>query len=125
MNPTLRSWRQSVGWRDGVLMDRGRVVPTDLDEPLNMTILALNTSRAANGVSALHGKVSRRMFPGRDIGHVTNGVHPLFWMAPEMQALLDRELPGWRENLHALPFWERVEGLTDADLAKVRRSLRA
>ena len=125
VNPTLRSWRQSVGWPDGILMDRGRVVPSDLDEPLNMTILALNTSRAANGVSALHGKVSRRMFPGRDIGHVTNGVHPLFWMAPEMQALLDRELPGWRENLHALPFWERIEGLTDADLAKVRRTLRA
>jgi glucan phosphorylase len=106
VGPALATWRQSVGWSDGVLMDRGRVVPSDLDEPLNMTILAMNCSRSANGVSELHGKVSRRMFPGRTIGHVTNGVHPLFWMAPEMQALL-------------------ADCLSDVALTSVRNALRA
>jgi glycogen phosphorylase len=125
VGPALATWRQSVGWSDGVLMDRGRVVPSDLDEPLNMTILAMNCSRSANGVSELHGKVSRRMFPGRTIGHVTNGVHPLFWMAPEMQALLDVELPDWRENLQNLPYWEKADCLSDVALTSVRNALRA
>jgi len=125
VGPTFRSWRESVGWGDGVLMDRGRREPTNLDEALNMTILALNCSRAANGVSELHGRVSREMFPGRGIGHVTNGVHPFFWMAPEMQALLDRRLPGWRKQLHNRSFWEACQGLEDAELHAVRATLRS
>ena len=125
VGPALESWRKSVGWGDGILMDRGRLVPRDLEEPLNMTILALNCSRQANGVSELHGRVSRRMFPGRDIGHVTNGVHPLFWMAHDMQELLDRRLPGWREHLLDADFWSGVSALTDRDLTGVRGRLRA
>lgn len=67
-------------------------------EALNTTLLALNLSRASNGVSELHGEVSREMFPGFDIGHITNGVHHLTWTGPEFQALFDRRCPGWREQ---------------------------
>lgn len=68
------------------------------EDILNTTILALNLSRAANGVSALHGEISRQMFPGYDIGHVTNGVHHLSWTGPEFQALFDAHIPTWRED---------------------------
>ncbi|QCQ22612.1 alpha-glucan family phosphorylase [Desulfoglaeba alkanexedens ALDC] len=68
------------------------------DKELNTTILALNLSRASNGVSQLHGEVSRQMFPGYDIGYITNGVHHLSWTGPEFSALYDEHLPGWREQ---------------------------
>ncbi|MHC1742794.1 MAG: alpha-glucan family phosphorylase [Syntrophobacteraceae bacterium] len=72
------------------------------DELLNTTILALNLSRASNGVSELHGEVSREMFPGYNIGHITNGVHHLTWTGPEFQALFDEHIPNWRQQPQAL-----------------------
>ena len=78
-------------------MGLGRVYPGDPNEPFCMTVLALKLSRHANGVSALHGEVSRRMwqplYPDRTeeevpIGHITNGVHVLSWLAPQMQRAL-------------------------------------
>jgi starch phosphorylase len=71
-------------------------------DSLNMTLLALNLSRASNGVSELHGEVSRQMFPGYDIGHVTNGVHHLTWTGPEFQKLFDEHVPTWRTQPQAL-----------------------
>ncbi len=65
---------------------------------VNMTELALENCRAANGVSQVHARVSREMFPGRSIFAVTNGVHHLTWTGPATQALFDRHLPGWREH---------------------------
>ena len=82
-------------------MGLGRVHPADPNEPFCMTVLALKLSRHANGVSALHGRVSRRMwqplYPNRTedevpIGHITNGVHVRSWVAPQMHLLFDRHL---------------------------------
>jgi starch phosphorylase len=70
------------------LLALGRRDPTDSSEPFNMAYLALRGSGAANGVSRLHGEVSRRLFlplfprwPEVEvpIGHVTNGVHMPTW----------------------------------------------
>lgn len=69
---------------------------------LNTTILALNLSRSSNGVSQLHGEISRQMFPGYEIGHVTNGVHHLSWTGPEFKQLFDQYIPQWRAQPHAL-----------------------
>ncbi|MBP1726185.1 MAG: glgP, partial [Deltaproteobacteria bacterium] len=44
----------------------------------------------------LHGKVTREMFPGYEIGHITNGVHHLSWTGPEYARLYDQFLPHWR-----------------------------
>ena len=73
-----------------------------------MTVLALRMASASNGVSKLHGKVSRGMWkaiwPGVPeneipIGHVTNGVHFRSWISCEMNQLYDRYLgPKWREE---------------------------
>ncbi len=64
----------------------------------NMTRLALNLSRYANGVAKRHAEVSRRMFPGYRFDSVTNGVHLPTWMSPHVQALLDETMPSWRHE---------------------------
>ena len=78
------------------LMALGRRNPNDPDEPFNMAYLAVRGSGAVNGVSRLHGKVSRRIFtplfprwPENDvpIGYVTNGVHMSTWDSEEADAL--------------------------------------
>ena len=115
--------------QEGAFMDLGRVRPSDLNETLCMTVLALRGSRAANGVSALHGEVSREMwkdlYPGRavadvPIGHITNGVHGPSWMHPRVAALLDRVTAGWREG-NGLS----LETVSDEELWSLRQELRA
>lgn len=76
----------SLSFRD--LMALGRRNPDDPAEPFNMAYLAIRGSGAVNGVSELHGKVSRHLFqplfpgwPAEDVPvrHVTNGVHTPSW----------------------------------------------
>ena len=65
---------------------------------LNMTYLALKFSRYVNGVAKQHGATSRAMFPAYEIDSITNGVHAATWTAPPFQKLLDKYVPGWRED---------------------------
>ena len=65
---------------------------------LDMTRLAISSSRFVNGVSQRHAEVTRAMFPRARIEAVTNGVHPGFWAAPATVRLFDDRLPGWRED---------------------------
>ncbi len=106
----------------------GDFLPANIKElagtdKLNMTLLALNLSRHANGVSELHGQVSREMFPGYDIGHVTNGVHHLTWTGPEFKNLFDQFMPHWREYPEVLATAHRIpdELLVQAKLKAKRR----
>jgi starch phosphorylase len=78
------------------LIDLGRPEAGDRGRPLEMAVLALRSSGAANGVSRLHGEVSRRLFaplfPRRPLGEVpvgsvTNGVHVASWVSDEMRSL--------------------------------------
>ena len=68
------------------------------DGVLNMTYLALNLSGYINGVAQKHGEVSRQMFANYTIDSITNGVHAATWVAPPLQKLFDRTIPGWRED---------------------------
>ena len=71
------------------------------DGMLNMTLLALNFSRYANGVSMQHAKVSREMFPEFTIDSITNGVHAPTWVSEPIQQLLDANYSSWRrDNLY-------------------------
>lgn len=126
-------YRNELGLSRGTLMELGREHPGTADERLCMTVLALRTTSAANGVSELHGAVSRAMwqdmFPGTDegdvpIGHVTNGVHPIFWTADETRALFDVHLPAWRERTWDEAAWAGARELPDAELWALRRVLR-
>ena len=65
---------------------------------LNMSELALHFARWSNGVAWRHGHVSREMFPTREIGAITNGVHVATWVSPWMAELFDRHVQGWRQD---------------------------
>ncbi len=119
------------------LMGLGRVKPEDKTEPFCMTVLALKLSRAANGVSALHGEVSREMwrplFPGKPaeavpIGHITNGVHVLGWMKGSLRSYWHRRLgKGWEREVNTPAFWARFADptfLSDEELWALRYVLR-
>ena len=116
-------------------MGLGRVYPADTNEPFCMTVLALKLSRHANGVSALHGQVSRRMwhplFPNKTeeevpIGHITNGVHLLSWVAPQMQLLYDRHLGAeWAKRQREPDTWEGINTVEDAELWETQQVLKA
>ena len=91
-----------------------------------MTVLALRTASRCNGVSKLHGQVSRRMWqslwPGVPvdevpIGHVTNGVHFRSWISAEFNQLYDRYLgPNWREEPANGDVWSRVNSIPAEEL---------
>jgi len=79
------------GIQPAQLLGLGRANPNDASEPFNMAYLAARTCGAINGVSALHGRVSRRIFaplfprwPEDEVpvSHVTNGVHVSSWDSP-------------------------------------------
>jgi len=113
----------------------GRIWPDNRDEPPGMTALAIRMSRSTNGVSRIHGGISRRMwqalFPGSSvenvpITHVTNGAHLPSWIAPPLRRLLDRYLPeGWYEQKKVTDpaTWEAVEAIPDEELWAVRDEL--
>ena len=78
-------------------------IPRDIEglfegDELNMTRLALEYAGYVNGVAKKHGEVSRHLFPGFTIDSITNGVHSATWTSPEMQALFDEFMLGWRAD---------------------------
>ncbi|MEE2828260.1 MAG: alpha-glucan family phosphorylase, partial [Myxococcota bacterium] len=114
----FEGWPPSGGPELSQLLTLGSEPGVDLQE-LCMTVLALRGCRASNGVSEKHGEVSREMWqavwPDQaqvPIGHVTNGVHAGSWLGPELQALLDRWLPAWRDRLSS---GEPMDELFDLD----------
>ncbi len=104
----------------------GRQNPENDAEDFCMTVLALRLAAYSNGVSKLHGAVSRRMWnriwsgvPEEEvpIGSVTNGVHFRSWVSLEMNQLYDRYLgPKWREEPADPKLWERAESIPGTEL---------
>ncbi len=98
----------------------------------SMTVLAFRLSAYHNGVSALHGKVSRRMWghlwPGTPeeqvpIGHITNGVHTESWLAPEKRALFDSYFgEEWLEEVDCPGAWREIERVPDQKLLAAHQS---
>ena len=94
-----------------------------------MTVLALNLTGYHNGVSALHGEVSRRMWqflwPGVDadevpIDSITNGVHTPSWVAPEIDALFQRYLgKDWKNHVDEPALWQAITEIPDEALWQV------
>src|SRR5439155_1587869 len=104
----------------------GRQNPRDHNEPFGMTVLALKLSNVANGVSKLHGSVSRKMWkaiwpelPEAEIpiSSITNGIHTRSWLAQEMGQLYERYLGvQWEERPTDHSVWKRVENIPNAEL---------
>jgi starch phosphorylase len=109
-------------------MELGHFPGEDRDAPFNMAIMGLRLAGLSNGVSKLHGEVSRTMFQAlwpsvppeeAPIGSVTNGVHARTWVSPEMGDLLTRHvLPAWDEAGEAE--WARIDQARDDELWRVK-----
>lgn len=92
----------------------------------NMTVLALTLAGRKNGVSELHGAVSRNIFnnvwPGITeddvpIGHITNGIHTLTWMSPSFKYLYNRYMgESWQERLWDRDVWDKVDSIPDEEI---------
>jgi glycogen phosphorylase len=89
----------------------------------SMTILALRTSRHANGVSKLHGEVSKSLWqdvwagvplPEVPITSITNGIHTKTWTAPEFHRVYEQYLGAdWADHLTDTEYWRRVMDIPD------------
>ena len=98
----------------------------DWGAEFSMTVLAFRLSAYQNGVSELHGQVSRKMWAHLwpdtpvdqvPIHHITNGVHTETWLAPELRALYDRYfIPDWQEEKDRASAWQRIESVPDKAL---------
>ena len=92
----------------------------------NMAALALNFSSFKNGVSRLHGQVSRSLFswlwpdvPKEEIpiSHITNGIHTLSWINPKLRSLFDKYFDrNWRKGIHEQQVWEMVSKIPDDEI---------
>jgi starch phosphorylase len=152
MDYSMHRFRAQIPAPFPELMKLGRVDPKNAQEPFCMTVLALKMSRAANGVSELHGRVSRHMwhclYPGKPveqvpIGHITNGIHLLGWMKGTVRRFWRRKLTGssvsavpreaqvplsdWQREIDSPNFWQRAADpnfISDEDLWALRYNLR-
>jgi starch phosphorylase len=115
------------------LLALGRLNPADGSEPFNMTYLAIRGSGAVNGVSRLHGRVSRRLFRGLfprwpevevPVAYVTNGVHVPTWDSAEADALWEKACgqERWRGSLEYVD--EQIRCLRDSEIWQLRTRVR-
>ena len=94
----------------------------------NMGILALKIAGKKNGVSKLHGAVSRELFGDvwpeiaadeSPITHVTNGIHTCSWLAQNIKELYNKYLtPYWQDNIHKDEIWEEINNIPNEELWK-------
>ena len=130
MEKYFSGWCRDVGLTLDDLMALGHEPGATEGEVFNMAAMGLRLAGRANGVAALHGAVSRKMFsglwpevPAEDvpITSVTNGVHARTWTSPEMAALYAKALgDDWPEAPAAA--WRELESISDKDLWRLRRA---
>ncbi len=120
-----------ISWND--LMNMGRENP-NTNERFSMSVFALNTCQEANGVSWLHGEVSKKMFAGiwkgytweeSHVGYVTNGVHMPTWAASEWKEFYAEKLG---ENMFShqddAKAWDGILKCTDQEIWNMRMTMK-
>ncbi len=120
---TSLSWENFIGL--------GRASAAEKNEVFSMSHLASKLSQEINGVSKIHGEVTRGMFqdmyPGFEpeelhIGHVTNSVHYYSWTAQRWQALYAKT---FGKNLHKnqsdVKLWEKIHKVPDEDIMEIKK----
>jgi starch phosphorylase len=119
--PYLEPWAERWGVPVEEILALGQD-PED-EHRFNMAAMALRLSSHANGVSKLHGEVSRGLFAGMGIGDeitsITNGVHARTWVGPEIQRTFDEVMgPEWANGDPGA--WDRVSHIDDDRLGALR-----
>ena len=130
---SLRGYWSSLGIDKDTFMRLGQHDGSD-SQAFNMTVLALTLSGQCNGVSKLHGAVSRKMWhvlwpevkeDKVPISHITNGIHVPTWVAPEIGWLYDKYLgPDWVKRHNDPKLWDRVMNIPDEELWEVHQLLK-
>jgi starch phosphorylase len=152
MDSAFQLFREQLSVPFADVMALGRTNPQNAQEPFCMTVLALKLSRAANGVSQLHGDISRHMWRGLypnlpvekvPIGHITNGIHLPGWMKGPVRQFWRKKLTegnhtaaaacrekfgsDWAAAVHSTEFWKKMtdpEFVSDEELWALRYRLR-
>lgn len=124
--------RLGIEWHD--LIGMGRQNPDNNTEKFSMSVFALNTCQEANGVSWLHGEVSKKMFapvwPGYfpeelHVDYVTNGVHMPTWAASEWKAIYKETFPKeWFNDQSNLAMWAPYNDMPEEKIWATRMSLK-
>ena len=120
-----------ISWQD--FIDMGRTNPGS-QEKFCMSTFALNTCQEANGVSYLHGIVSRKMFAPiwkgyfpeeLHVGYVTNGVHLPTWMATEWKRYCERTFDkNFIEDQSNKAIWDPIRNVPDGEIWEIRKALK-
>jgi len=130
----LADYGTSLGLNLHDLIALGRMDADDAGEPFGMTVLALRMAAYSNGVSRLHGEVSRQMWkalwPGLaeaevPIGHVTNGVHLRSWVSDDLDQYFERYLgPRWRSEPGDEAIWQHANRIPPEELWRIHERRR-
>ncbi|MFB0546068.1 MAG: glycosyltransferase family 1 protein [Anaerolineae bacterium] len=126
MDKYFADYYRSLGLSRDEFLALGRQNPADAQEPFCMAVLAIRLAAYTNGVSQLHGMVSRRMWQGVwpgvpedevPITSVSNGIHPRSWVSNDMASLYDLYLgPRWLEDPVDPTIWEGVDRIPAEEL---------
>ncbi|MGC9342578.1 MAG: alpha-glucan family phosphorylase, partial [Bacteroidales bacterium] len=124
--------RLKIDWNQ--LMNLGKMHPDQPGEKFSMSCLAVNLSQEVNGVSKLHGEVSRKMFADMwrgylpeevPIGYVTNGVHVPTWISKGMKKLYEEKLdPDFLRKQEDRDLWKKIKEVDQAEIWKIRNDSR-
>ena len=120
-----------ISWQE--LMNMGRENP-DSNERFSMSVFALNTTQESNGVSWLHGQVSRKMYQGvwkgyapeeSHVGYVTNGVHMPTWAASEWKEFYSQKFgKQYLESQEDEKTWSPIFSVPDEEIWELRMRLK-
>jgi glycogen phosphorylase len=133
----FNGYRQQLGLSHEEFMLYGRREPEASWERFSMTVLALRSAARRNGVSQLHGAVSKDMWggvglslqdapPAAEMESITNGVHTATWVGPEMGSLYDRQLgQHWRTQPDQPANWDEMRHIDLDTLWAARTAQRA
>jgi starch phosphorylase len=130
----LHSTYGEMGLNDHDFLSLGRLNPDDGYEPFSMALLGIRMSSHRNGVSLIHGRVSRELWEAAwpelpreqiPIGAITNGVHLPTWVSHEMGMIYDRYVgPGWRDDPTHNANWDGIRSVSDSLLWTTHDRLR-
>ncbi len=133
MENYLKGYVESIGFSWNEFLGIGRIFDSET-EPYNMTAAALKLSAFSNGVSKLHGKVTRKMWhniwPGLPteevpITSITNGVHIRSWLSHDMVDLFDTYFgPKFTKQPSQFESWDDIHKIPDEELWRVHQRRR-
>ena len=122
----FKDYPKKLGISKEEFLEMGMKPKEENKTTFNMGILALKVAGKKNGVSKLHGAVSRELFgdvwpeitPNESpITHVTNGIHTCTWLAPTLKELYNKYLtPFWQDKIHLNETWEKINNIPNEEL---------